>query len=130
MAERRPCYLDTHVALWLAQGEFGRFRPQTREVIDTGDLLISPMVFLEMQYLFEIGRTLVGAEEVRLILAADHGVRLCDLEWTRVTRLALHESWTRNPFDRLIVANAKANRFGTLVSADERVRQHYPQTVW
>jgi PIN domain nuclease of toxin-antitoxin system len=35
--------------------------------------------------------------------------------------------WTRDPFDRLIVA--KANGFAWLISADESSRQHYPHAV-
>jgi hypothetical protein len=30
----------------------------------------------------------------------------------------------------LIVANAKANGFAWLISADEQMRKHYPRTVW
>jgi PIN domain nuclease of toxin-antitoxin system len=42
----------------------------------------------------------------------------------------LDEKWTRDPFDRLIVANAKANGFAWLISADEHIRNHYPRAVW
>jgi len=33
-------------------------------------------------------------------------------------------------FDRLIVANAKANGFAWLISADEEIARNYPRTVW
>jgi PIN domain nuclease of toxin-antitoxin system len=42
--------------------------------------------------------------------------------------IALDEKWTRDPFDRLIVANAKG--FAWLISADEAIRKHYPRAVW
>lgn len=130
MSEALPCYLDTQAAIWLAQGDYDRFCPKIRAIIDAGDLLISQMAFLEMEYLFEIGRIHLRADEVRLVLFADHGVRLCDLDWAKVTRLALQEKWTHDPFDRLIVANAKANGMSTLVSADARIRENYPKAAW
>jgi len=35
-------------------------------------------------------------------------LRLCDLPFPLIAAAALDEKWTRDPFDRLIVANAKA----------------------
>jgi PIN domain nuclease of toxin-antitoxin system len=43
---------------------------------------------------------------------------------------ALDEKWTRDPFDGMIVAQAKANGFAFLVSADEEIAEHYPRTIW
>lgn len=42
---------------------------------------------------------------------------------------ALKESWTRDPFDRLIVANAKAAG-APLITKDERIRKHYRRAIW
>jgi PIN domain nuclease of toxin-antitoxin system len=42
---------------------------------------------------------------------------------------ALSETWARDPFDRLIVANARA-RDAVLVTKDERILRHYPLAVW
>jgi PIN domain nuclease of toxin-antitoxin system len=46
-----------------------------------------------------------------------------------VVRHALKENWGRDPFDRLIVGNAKAND-ATLVTKDEKIRRYYPQAIW
>ena len=54
----------------------------------------------------------------------------CDIPFATIASAALDEKWTRDPFDRLIVANAKANGFAWLISADEAIRKHYPRTVW
>jgi PIN domain nuclease of toxin-antitoxin system len=40
------------------------------------------------------------------------------------------EAWSRDPFDRIIVALAKVNGLAWLISADEEIAEHYPQTVW
>jgi PIN domain nuclease of toxin-antitoxin system len=43
---------------------------------------------------------------------------------------ALRCGWTRDPFDRLIVAQAKANDGAGLVMADTVIRKHYAGAVW
>jgi len=37
--------------------------------------------------------------------------------------------WTRDPFDRLIVAHAAAND-ARLLTKDEKIRRHYKRAVW
>jgi PIN domain nuclease of toxin-antitoxin system len=58
------------------------------------------------------------------------GARLCDLPFPAIASAALDEKWTRDPFDRLIVAHAKANGFAPLISSDKKIARHYPRTVW
>jgi PIN domain nuclease of toxin-antitoxin system len=47
-----------------------------------------------------------------------------------VARAALDEKWTRDAFDRIIVAQAKLNGLAPLISSDEEIAEHYPRTVW
>jgi PIN domain nuclease of toxin-antitoxin system len=42
---------------------------------------------------------------------------------------ALRETWGRDPFDRLIVAQAKVNEV-VLVTKDETIRSNYGLAVW
>ena len=42
---------------------------------------------------------------------------------------ALTIGWTRDPFDRLIVANAMADGV-KLITADENIRAHFKDAVW
>ena len=42
-------YLDTHVIVWLYAGLTTRLRPAARDLLNTSDLSISPMVFLQDQ---------------------------------------------------------------------------------
>ncbi len=123
-------YLDTQAAVWLAQRDFRKISPKAKEQIESVALLISPLVVVEIEFLFEIGRILLSAEEVRLILHSEHGVSLCDLELTSIMKSALREKWTRDPFDRLIVAHAKARGFCPLISSDRKIRENYPRAVW
>lgn len=123
-------YLDTHVAVWLHDGLVERLSAEAKRQIEANDLLLSPMVLLELQYLYD--RKRVGLEPVPIYsyLNATFGVGLCSLPFAAVAMEALGTSWTNDPFDRLIVAQAKANGDSTLLSADIQIRQHYSGAIW
>ena len=113
-------YLDTHVIVWLFAGRADLLPAQAKEIINDEELFISPMVALELQYLFEIGRTTEPAETVVEAMSHDVGLRLCDLAFDDVIAEALRQSWTRDPFDRIIVSHAELREIGR-ASCRERV---------
>jgi PIN domain nuclease of toxin-antitoxin system len=123
-------YLDTHVVLWLAAGKVTRLEPKARRLIDMAELLLPAMAFLELEYLHELGKTKFPARDLLKKIEHEVGLRVCDLPFSTIAGAALDEKWTRDPFDRLIVANAKAKGFAWIISADEQMRKHYPRTVW
>ena len=126
----RLAYLDTHVVVWLASGKVKQISPKVRALLEKADLLLSPMVLLELEYLHELKRTKLPARDIFQKVAHETGLRLCDLPFPSIAGAALDERWTRDPFDRLIVAQAKANGFSPLISADEEIARHYPRAVW
>ena len=69
------------------------------------------------------------ADVVLTALAAEIGLGVCDLPFEQVSRAALRQDWTQDPFDRLIVAQAAA-RDADLLSRDQAIGQSYPRTVW
>ncbi|MBI1844327.1 MAG: hypothetical protein HYR89_06925 [Actinobacteria bacterium] len=99
----------------------------------TGDIedtvLVSPAVVLELQFLHEIGRLAVGAEEVATALNVQFDIRLCPLAFSAVAHSALELSWTRDPFDRLIVGHASAGSHG-LVTKDKLIHEHFAGASW
>ena len=123
-------YLDTQVVIWLAAGKLSRFSSNARNLLEGSDLLLSPIVLLELEYLREFKRIKLPARDIERKVEHELGVRLCDLPFSTIASAALDEKWTRDTFDRMIVANAKANGFAHLVSSDETIRKHYPRTVW
>jgi PIN domain nuclease of toxin-antitoxin system len=129
-APAETAYLDTNVVVWLAQGSLASLSPRATALLETASLLVSPIVLLELEYLREAGRIRLPARDIQRKVEHELGVRLCDLPFATVVTAALDEGWTRDPFDRLIVANAKANGFASLISADEEIAEHYPRTVW
>lgn len=123
-------YLDTHVVAWLYGGKRAKLSVSARRHIDAdSDLRISPIVELELEYMFEIGRARSGAQEVLTRLEVELGLQVCRLPFPQVIRAAGEERWTRDPFDRIIVAQAKANGAG-LVTSDERILRNYGLAVW
>ena len=123
-------YLDTSVALWLAQGDLTRITPTALDSIRSCNLLVSPMVALELAYLHEINRITLTSQDVLLKLRAELGVEVCDSSFSSLIAIAVNEKWTRDPFDRIIVSHAKANGLSPLISPDEAIQRNYVKTVW
>jgi PIN domain nuclease of toxin-antitoxin system len=110
--------LDTHVVLWQLSGvrELGA---RAREAIGTAaELAFSVVSFAEIGVKAAVGKLsvpddlharIVGAGVRVLALAADDGLA--------VAHLPLHH---RDPFDRLLIAQAQRGGF-TLVTADPRI---------
>ena len=122
-------YLDTHVVAWLYSGELDRLSPCAGERIEAEDVLISPMVVLELTYLYEIDRLLVDAPVIIGSLEATIGLRVCTLPFHRLVMEAALQKWTRDPFDRIIVANAVCAQ-SALLTKDRQILQHCQSAVW
>ena len=122
-------HLDTHVIVWLYAGEIDRFPTSACEAMESDDLTVSPVVGMELQYLREVGRISTDAPLMLETLAASIGLTVADTPFREVVMEALSESWTRDPFDRLIVAQAKAEK-ARLLTKDESIREHYSEAVW
>jgi len=122
-------YLDTHAAVWLVAGLTDKFPERAREAIEGSKLGVSPMVVLEMQYLYEIGRVRLPAEDALAGLRGSGDLCVADTPFHRVVERALASAWTRDPFDRLIVAQADLEG-APLLTKDRFIHQHYPRALW
>lgn len=121
-------FLDTHVVVWLF-AEADRIPASVRQRIDEAALFVSPIVRLELSLLAEIERLQLPAEALLNALRRDLDLRVEESGWLRCAEIADHLSWTRDPFDRLIVAHAIA--FGApLCTRDRHVRNHYRAAFW
>lgn len=98
--------------------------------LDRSELLISPIVLLEIQLLAEIGRVKMSSEDVLRKITFELGVKVCDLPFIHVIEAAQTEHRTRDPFDRKVVTHAKANGLAHLVSSDPRIQEVYSRTIW
>lgn len=122
-------YLDTHVVVWLYSGLTDRFSATAQKLINDNDAYISPIVRMELQYLFEIQRVVEAPDTMVTDLASRIGLRVCTRPFNHVVTQALTCTWTRDPFDRLITANA-ALHDDILLSKDQSILEHYAHARW
>lgn len=122
-------YLDTHAVVWLYAGLADKFTARGRALINQHDVLVSPIVQLELQYLYEIQRVAVEADALISELQQQIGLQLCTKPFTAIVQTSLPLRWTRDPFDRLIVANAQLNNT-QLLSVDKLIQANYANAVW
>lgn len=122
-------YLDTHVVVWLYAGQTHQISEKAAELINRHEIFVSPIVRLELQYLFEIQRITKKANDIILDLSDLIGLRICDKFFNTIVSGAFDLSWTRDPFDRIIVANAALND-NFLVTKDQHILENYEKSFW
>ena len=112
--------LDTNALIWLEQGH-KRARPLSGE---RKQLYVSPASLLELQILLEAGR--IRLRGSGLAELAEHPRWLLDdppsAAWFDE---AMELGWTRDPFDRLIVAHARL-RGWRIATSDAVMLEHLP----
>ena len=109
--------LDTHVVLWELGGSRAVGRAARDAIRRATELRVSVVSFAEIGVKVSVGKLVVPADlhdrvlstGVRILgLSPDHGLAVADLP--------VHH---RDPFDRLLIAQARAERL-TVVTADRR----------
>ena len=116
--------LDTHIAVALAEGRTRGLEASTLRALDRETVSISPAVLLEMEVLHEIGRLRKGAAAITAHLHDQLAIRVAGERFADVARTALALAFTRDPFDRLIVAHAALLK-APLVTHDSLLGRHY-----
>jgi PIN domain nuclease of toxin-antitoxin system len=122
-------YLDTHVVVWLFSGQTNLLTPAATNAIENEDLLISPMVSLELQYLFEIGKINLQADKIIKELSVAIGLSLCGQPFGKVIAEAKKMKWTRDPFDGIITAQASIRK-SRLLTKNTTIAAHYKFAFW
>lgn len=129
MISRHNIYLDTHTVIWLYLMEMDRFSDKAIYLLKNNYLFVSPMVKLELQYLYEIKRLNDSPEMILQSLKQSINLSICQKSWLDVVNMALTCDFTRDAFDRLIVAHAMLDN-SILISKDSNLTKHYQQCVW
>jgi PIN domain nuclease of toxin-antitoxin system len=88
------------------------------------------MVMLELEMLYEKGTIQYTASQILSDLNQQIGLSVCQLPMAVVMNSALLVKWTREPGDRIIVANAIANNEAPLVTSDRHINERYPNAIW
>jgi PIN domain nuclease of toxin-antitoxin system len=121
--------LDTHVVVWLYAGLVTHLSPEARRAIDRCELVVAPMVELELTFLHEIDRLTVSGAEILSDLAGRIGLTMSAVPWSAAVHAAADLAWTRDPFDRLIMGYALAA--GTrLLTKDTHLRERLSLALW
>ena len=122
-------YLDSHVVVWLYAGLVDKFSQSAKNLMNENEVFIAPIVRLELQYLYEIRRITDPANVIVADLANRIYLQVCEKDFDTVVSQAMTLSWTRDPFDRLIVAHA-ALQDAILISKDQNILNHYAHARW
>ena len=121
-------YIDTHIAVWLYAGQVEKLSEIAKEFLNENEIYISAVVRLELQYLNEIERITDGANEIVSDLSNRIGLKICDKRFNSIINYSMDLVWTRDPFDRIIVANAALNN-DPLVTKDRKILDHYKKAL-
>ncbi|NIM17978.1 MAG: PIN domain-containing protein [Candidatus Aminicenantes bacterium] len=121
-------FLDTHVVVWLYQKSLKLLSPKAIQAIEDNSISISPIVLLELEYLYEIGKIKTDSHTILKYLKKKIGLKLDRSNFFKIINAALKEKWTRDPFDRIIVAHSKF-RDTYLVTKDENISKHYSKII-
>ena len=122
-------YLDSHIVVWLYSGSTEKSSNLAKELINEHELFISPIVRLELQYLYEIGRITEKSDLIISDLFESLELKLCPKEFNTIVSQSLEINWTRDPFDRLIVSHAQVNN-NILITKDKVILANYDHAIW
>lgn len=103
MISRHNIYLDTHTVIWLYLMEMDRFSDKVIYLLKNNYLFVSPMVKLELQYLYEIKRLNDSPEMILQSLKQSINLSICQKSWLDVVNMALTCDFTRDAFDRSLL---------------------------
>lgn len=122
-------YLDTQLVVWLSEARLDRLTPRARAALEDSELAISPMVLLELEYLYEIHLIVRPPHALAQQLWNQIGLEINDAGFAAIIGTAISETWTRDPFDRIIVAHARAHS-APLITSDSKIRENYSKAIW
>ena len=122
-------HLDTHSAVWLHDGDLGRFHPSVLPELGAAYLMISPMVVLELHYLHEIGRLIISPQTMLEAFDQHLAIRICAVPFHDIVSEAAKLTWTRDPFDRIICATARVAG-APLLTKDGIILVNEPSAFW
>jgi PIN domain nuclease of toxin-antitoxin system len=122
-------FLDTHIVVWLFAGIEKKLSKIAIQQIESNELLISHMVRLELQYLFEIKRITETPETIMTSLNQSIGLKVSEMKTERVFTRAIEYCWTRDVFDRLITAEADVADL-LLITKDKNIQANYKKAIW
>ncbi len=121
-------FLDTHVVVWLFENRLDTLSKKALRILEQYPLYISPMVKLELGFLKEVKKIKHNSEVILSELLSTIGLEIAQTHFHQVIQNASLLSWTRDPFDRIITAEAMVHG-ATLISCDKTIQKYYEKAV-
>ena len=123
--------LDTHVFLWWANDDRRLSAPARKAIADAADAFLSVASCWEMAIKVSRGRLTLPRPIEQFVpeQLGMNGVQLLQIELDDVARVATLPFHHRDPFDRLLAAQALSEEL-TLVSADPVFRKYGVKRAW
>ena len=120
------CLLDTHFLVWItSESQRLKAYPWLKHYEPWH---VSPISFLEIQLLSEVGRRRVDHPRFTQDVMNDPRFVVDEISVMSLVQRCLEFSWARDPFDRLIAAHSTARRL-PLCSIDQLMLEHHKHIV-
>jgi PIN domain nuclease of toxin-antitoxin system len=121
--------LDTSTLLW-ALAEPERLSARARRLVDAGENVVSVASYWEVVIKTQKGLLSISDLPTWWREATEKtGARIIQIRSSHITALAAMPALHKDPFDRLLIAQAKAEGLG-LVTNDEPIGRYPIQTLW
>ncbi|MBA2665424.1 MAG: type II toxin-antitoxin system VapC family toxin [Trueperaceae bacterium] len=120
--------LDTHALLWWVTDD-PRLSDPARDAIVTADVAVSVVSLWEIEIKRGLGRIDVDPRALIREVSQTKGFRMLEIRATHVLTLGELPLLHKDPFDRMLIAQAIRDRL-TLVSCDEAIHRYQVDVAW
>ena len=121
--------LDTSTLLW-ALGEPERLSPRARRLVDVGENVVSVASYWEVVIKTQKGLLTISDLATWWRQATElTAARVLQIRASHITALAALPMVHKDPFDRILIAQAKAEGLG-LITSDRPISEYPVQTIW
>lgn len=124
--------LDTHALLWLADDPQRLPAPIVALCEDeTNDLSVSIASFWELSIKMSLGKTTLGEDALSRLSrwCHDNAISILPIELSHLNQLQCLPFHHRDPFDRLLIAQAQSENMG-IISVDEHFKAYDIEVLW
>ena len=123
--------LDTHALIWFVEGNATLSETARQQIIQPNNAkFVSIISFWEMMIKINLGKLTIKMEfsELHRYLL-EHSIQILPLQFTHILRLSDLPHHHKDPFDRILIAQAKSENM-TLVSADSNIALYDVSLLW
>ena len=121
--------IDTHIALWLYDARIELLSAKAQQTLNQQQAFLPQIARLELHLLHEIERINTQPEEILTFLSDKIGMSVSEQPCPSIIDQAALLSWTRDPFDRMIVAESTARNL-PLITKDRKIQAHHHLVIW